>query len=76
MEMADLPVEAVDTEEILLIDRLAHDLSPAFADPSEAESFRRLVGVEVARLRQAPVQDFVPILVERRLRQLPHAGGS
>lgn len=56
--------ERVDHEIDLVVTRLAEQ----FHDPLVEPALRAPVKSEFARFQHAPVQDFVPVFVERRLR--------
>lgn len=63
-----MAVSSQRTEDALdvLADRLANDY--AHHDPVRSDTIRGLVTAEASRFAHAPVQAFVPILVERAVR--------
>jgi hypothetical protein len=58
-----------DIDDAMLLDRIAHELFPDLQGTPHEEQVRGLVAAEVSRWHDAPVKDYVPIFVERRLRR-------
>jgi hypothetical protein len=63
--MAAIPGDA----DSILVDRISHDVFPEVEGTPDENRARRIVAAELARWGQVPIRDFVPIFVERRLRQ-------